>query len=786
AIRPTPIVSFEFEEPHDHQFLYVIAGDGSTHVVDRNTDETELGVECDTQVDPSQATSRACHPIDPGSQGGQAERRPFAAGPGIRTSEGSSITDWTFEIAKSPQKGTDRTRAPFGDAGVVGIGVTSFGRVVLAVFTEYDDAPTTISVTSDGRKIDPIGLLNVEVRPHMLWPVTDPSSGEPSVLPLVNDEPPNRVIPAEDQVTQVLAPTLRRVDYTYFATSVKNEFSNEQRRIWEALGQPTNADRLSGFDDSLYESFPARVAVRDYRQWRGDQVWQLLWEPAIPGTEGTTGRVVCEDPSDYGGGTCQVSDGQSVSIVDEGATFCDEGVLPGDKLVLFGCGTDDECGAGRRCLRDPTAPGSSSGICVSASAYENNLEQLRQYCAPFIADPCGAPRREYLVTSATQTEVGLAAMDIPAVTFMRHDCPLPAGPDNLRDPLGPKPTEPVDACVDRLPIPAGGCDGAYSEECAGFCYPKGSDCGDDRLGLQECEARLTCVVPPGQEQPSGGCTSDAECADLGANGEQYICFDSVCRTPCEGGSFNCRQALLPGPGCFGEFVRYAVATRESFVVGLNPAQQFITDRVITDPETGECREDPTVSNLLTSRLRLGADEAATFANIPACPNADEASPADPNPCRIMTQRSDPDGELTLYHAFSYDEEPVEALRFSNPYGTIVIDLVSLLDLASPTELLEAGTFPACYARFRRARIPRNYREEFGTPQTTGYAAFNDPIVVGNTPLTYPVRVVPAPETGVAFAVDAGGRGGVTGVRGQVVRLTISQGSIRGDEQFRVR
>jgi hypothetical protein len=618
----------------------------------------------------------------------------------------------------------------------------------------------------------------------MLWPVTDPSSGEPSVLPLVVDEPPNRVLPADDQVTQVLAPSLRRVDYTYYATGGK-DFSDEQNDLWKALGRPDNIDRMSGFEDeSLYESFPARVVVRDYRQWRGDQVWQLLWEPAIPGTEGTTGRIVCEDPSDYGGGSCQVSDGQSVKVVDEGATFCDEGVLPGDKLVLFGCGGDDECGAGRRCLRDPTAPGSSSGICVSASAYEDHLDELRQYCAPFISDPCGAPRREYLVTSAKQTELGLAAMDIPAITFMRRDCPVPAGPDNLRDPLGPKPTAPATACVDRI---EGSCTDEYPERCDdGFCYPPGTDCGDDRVGLQECEARLTCVVPEGQQQPSGGCTSDAECSGLGANGETYICIDSVCRTPCEGGSFNCRQALLPGPRCFGEFVRYAVATRESFVVGLNPAQQFITDRVITDPDTGECREDPTVSNLLTSRLRLGADEASTFASIPACPNADEASPSDPNPCRIMSQRSDPDGGSTHYHAFSYYEEPVEALRFSNPYGTIVIDLVSLLDLASPTELLEAGSFPTCYARFRRARIPRNYREEFATPQTTGYAAFNDPIVVSNTPLTYPVRVVAAPEPGVAFAVDAGGRGGVTGVRGQVVRFTISNSAIQGDEQFRVR
>jgi hypothetical protein len=69
---------------------------------------------------------------------------------------------------------------------------------------------------------------------------------------------------------------------------------------------------------------------------------------------------------------------------------------------------------------------------------------------------------------------------------------------------------------------------------------------------------------------------------------------------------------------------------------------------------------------------------------------------------------------------------------------------------------------------------------------TGYQTFNDPVVVQSTPLTYPVRIVPAPETGAAYIVDAGGRGGVAGVRGQVVRVTISASEIRADENFRVR
>ncbi len=757
AIRPTPAMVID-NDPH--QFLYIISGDGSTRVVQRDLDGTSLGVECDTQVDPSQATSRACHPIDPDSQVGSAARRPFAAGPGIRGSDGSTITDWTFKRIVGPTDPGDRSRGPLGQTGVVGVGVTSFGRVVLAVFSQYDGAAPTVPTSSDGRVIDPLGLLNVEIRPHMLWPVTDPESGEPSILPLVADTDPDRVLPAQDNISQVLAPTLRRIDRAYTATGTsEGTFSEDQNTIAAALGNPGNADRLGGFDDdALYSNNPVRVAVRDYRQWRPQQRWTVEYEPPIPGTESATGRILCENPSEYGGGTCHAGDDPDVpdiQLVDEGATFCDEGVLPGDKLIVFGCADDDACGVGRRCLRDPNATGAASGICVSGQAYEESLEQLRAVCAPFVSDACGQPRREYTITGATQTELTFVPTDIPATTFFTDGtCPTPTGADNLRpgsDGSGPGRME----CVAAEPPGAPG----------------------TQVIETECEARLTCA---GVVQPAGGCSDDTECP-AGEQGEQYVCFDGLCRTPCEGGSFNCRQTPLPGPGCFGEFVRYSVALRESLGVSVEPNPTFITDRVITDPQTGACREDPTVSTLLTSRIRLGVDETSTFADMPYC--IDDPSPSAPNPCRVFASRES--DETSLYHTLSYLGTPIEAIRYSNPFGTIVLDLVSPLDLAAPNEL-PGERFTECFAEFRRARIPRTYREIFQTPNVTGYQAYNDPIIVGSTPLTYPVRVVSAPEMNAVFAVDAGGRGGTAGVRGQVVRIEIREGAIRGDEDFRVR
>jgi hypothetical protein len=262
--------------------------------------------------------------------------------------------------------------------------------------------------------------------------------------------------------------------------------------------------------------------------------------------------------------------------------------------------------------------------------------------------------------------------------------------------------------------------------------------------------------------------------------------------PCEDDSPGCIETPLPGPLCFPEFVRYDVRASNSFVVtGTNTG--VLTDGVRTDDATGECLPDTTASNLLTSRLWLGADEDETYNHpvlgIPDCPNPLRAEPSDPNPCRITTPRAS--APSSLFHTFSYGvrdpeydrRDTVEAIRFSNPFFSLTLDLVSLVDLASDVPDFPGVSWPQDLTEFRRARIPRGYALEFGTED--GYLPYNEPLVVANlTPVTYPVRIVAAPELSVAFVVDAGGRGGVQGVRGQIVRVLLGADT-RADENFRV-
>ena len=283
-----------------HQFLYVVAGDGSTHVVDRSFDEDALGVECDTQLDPTLAAqASACNPIDPNAVGNTPDRRPFARGPGIRSAD-ASINDWMFDKVTAENIGdfnctsdpNSTDRGPYCRTGLVGVGISSFGRVVYATFGQYADAGSTNPL------VDPVGVMNITVTPHSLWPQQDPTveDPDPSALPVVADELPHRALPGADDTTQVLAPALRRIDLAYAAAPSDVDISADRATIAENLGNPGNVDLLGQFDGSgLYENEVVRVADRDFEAWDARQ-WIFQWEggstarPAAPDASSATPR----------------------------------------------------------------------------------------------------------------------------------------------------------------------------------------------------------------------------------------------------------------------------------------------------------------------------------------------------------------------------------------------------------------------------------------------------------------------------------------------------------------
>ncbi len=815
SISPPVSIGVSGSGATTRQFVYAVTGDGSTHVVQRAFDDRDaLGVECDTQIDPTQVLqglAADCQPVDPRFPGTPPERRALALGPGIRAPGGATINDWAFiKIREDDLRtededptvdlGNSTLTTPFGGLGVVGVGVTSFGKVVLSIFGQA-------SGESQVTQLDPLGIMDTTLRPHMLWPEYDPQSVRQAVMPRVEDVEPELESLASAPETAVLAPTLRRVDQAY---AVEEDASKDQERISLSLGSPANVDRLASFlsrDESegafMYEKLPPRVVARDYRRW-GDGAWALIWEGIIPGTNSSTGRVECDEHGQgWQGGTCvpppasaqpQLTDEQrqrTSRIVDEGASFCDAGVLRGDTVVILGCDDDDDCGIGQSCLRDPVA--GRSGICFSqAQIDERGENNLRQICAPFISDPCAEVHREYIITHAEQEELWLQAVDRRERSYLvdNPNCrPDEDDPDDdpNDDPCRGDPVDPTGLSFPQLPPQV------------------------------ERFDRFTCILPKDTEQPTGGCDEDLDCVtELGeGDGELYRCIEGLCRIPCDevkeidneayGDYDACRETPLPGTECFQEFVRYQVRLHNSFLVTGSPLGGFFPDRVIADPTTGECVEDPGVSSLLTSRLRLGANADRTFNHevwgISAC-LSDDPSPLDPNPCRVVTARANNAG--SKYHTFAFEGSEVAAVRYTNPYVSFVVDLTSLLGLAgeipdaddqrwyNDAYCPEKGTTADCpvplqrFTDFRRARIPDRYRETFRVE--SGYRPIHDGVVTGRVPLVYPVRVIPAPDDFPrVYIVDSGGRGGLSGVRGQVVRVQFGPGNDFGaDESFRVR
>lgn len=724
------------------QFLYIVAGDGSTRVVGRElpTAPDSVGVECETQADPivlTQGTEvSACVPVSQSPNEDQPpERRGFSRGPGIRPGGGQEVTDWLFRKSYEGEGAA----GPFREPSTAAVGVTTGGFAIYSMIDqERASGETNVEDLYNPPAFDPdpAGIMDVRLFAHSLWP--EPTENGASQLPLVLDSSPTRTIPASaSDPIRTLAPTLRRIDAAYvnepdaFAKlNVIGDLDN--------LGQVPTADEF----EQLYEEPVVRAVVHDYRSWAPTTgpSWTLEWEGTINNTSSSTGRIECDSPGwpagtgDWRGGTCT----GGTRLIDDGADFCEDGVLRGDKLVIIGCVDDDDCGDGRRCLRESVAGGDSTGICISAQAYSEHASDLREVCGPFISDPCGEASREFLITRATPTVLELEALEQP---FLSHTVALDE--------------EPVDGFAPVVAV-----------EDQYVCTDWQVDGG--------CEVDDDCKCDPTSE-------ADAEngCDELAADG---VCVEGRCRRPCADGE-DCVYRRLPGPDCFGEFVRYQVALRNAFRVSGPQPYEFITDRVeAVDLGNGEfeCSEtaNADLSQLLTSRLPLprsdDPDDPEWLA-IPACPD-DLVLPNDPNPCRIVSPRA----LENTFHVFEYEGATVSALRFSNPVFSIVIDLTALEGLTSEVEGFDDLSWPIDFTSFRRSRIPRGYRTGFGLGR--GYRPFGDSLDLEGRPITYPIRIVAAPQPGVAFIVDGSGPGSSSSIRGQVVRVTLGD-LIVSDEAF---
>lgn len=730
----------------DYQFLYLIAGDGSTRVVKRHLDpgRDELGRECDTQIDPAaldfDPESYVCAPVAESVGQLPIDRRPYARGPGIRPSSGARITDWTFKKqADASADESEEGDGSFGGAGqVIGLAVTNGGAVHNSVFGQFQAA----TLRADDNP-DPLGFFDIGYRAHMLMPAVrpDPSSLTLATVPSVEDiRSVRRIGPDFTSPTRRLSPTLRRVDHAYVGGECPQDPTDPTAPSKPCLPGFRVADNMGGEDsdgsaeNGFFREPVVRAVAPDHRSWIGGE-WKLEWEALVPGTLSTTGRIECDSPG-WEGGTCAPGEAGESRLHDESATFCSQGVIAGDKLVIAGCTKESGCGVGQRCLTKPSSR-SDTGICVSEQDFDARAAELREICSDFIDDPCGPVSREYLITRAFQDELWLQSLDIPPTSVLVDD----------------------PSVIDPLVLPS-------SEE----------------------EFSFVCT----EEQPDGGCDTTAECQVIDA---ESMCVEGLCRRPCredDPDGKGCMLRRLPGPACFAEFVTYGIHARNSYLVRGPGSASFLHDRVRAN-EDGECvqldADDDSVSALLTSRIPLGPSDDNL--GLPYCDDDVEPQFA-ANPCIITTPR--PANGLSLFHYLSVAgggagtdaQEPVTAVRYSNPSIQLVLDLTSIDRLME--EVPNADRYwPSSFRAFRRSRIPPGFSEAFraaGAPPESRSMFLN--YSQGITPLTLPVRIMQGARgltSRDVYVVDSSGPGGGDDFRGQVVLLKVSIASASLDTDF---
>jgi hypothetical protein len=372
------------------KFLYAVARDGTVRVVDLDRE-----VECETNPDPRAVLADGTallsiprangdpngDPIDPGTQArqlgcfplgapGTPPRNPSVLSPGLTLQGNALAKDVSFVHVEVPPPPVDingnydPTIAPpnagpnlvMGDyAWVIG----SDGRATLVNVFDACPAPNLQSQPS-GPFTPSCALINSDYsmryaqgfagRPtasffdrisHRLRQGANKLGAAPvnctdnGGAPRISDESPGNNFSVTVNGTAAGAATDGGVN------SLPSLFQAQNLPL-DPVASPQCAS-----------STAASIAVYDPDHVRNES-WDLVWEGVVPGTTRSTITIG------------QASGNGANVFVDPGGEWCTRGVKAGDKLVLTGCNTDNDCDFAQTCYRDPAAPPDvANGLCLN-------------------------------------------------------------------------------------------------------------------------------------------------------------------------------------------------------------------------------------------------------------------------------------------------------------------------------------------------------------------------------------------------------------------------------------
>ena len=355
----------------DHEYLYVIAKDGTLRVVQVFNPGAEQ--ECETNPDPLNlapgiTAATSCIPVDP------AHRRPFSVGPGIHfPSIPIDVAAADIQPIAGDPNGTSEQSVYGAHAWVL----TSSGIVYLVnidpVRRSYFGPlpPDYVVPTTPPGNIEeqPPFENSLRDRNEISYSLTlDPSSGPPRV----------DVLPSVPATGPYIEP------------------------FW-TQGAEVNATALTGdyvLTDVFFPKLPNLPADQHDtidRRSVTPQSWSVSWQGGLSGTR-STGHVMPEDLASLppNGSAGSAAGKRGSKFQDGGGNYCGSGVLPGDLVTLTGCTVDGQCGLGEGCLVDTTVTTAAGGVPVTGLCVDpNRVDAQSVACGRFI----GSVRRYEIVAA---------------------------------------------------------------------------------------------------------------------------------------------------------------------------------------------------------------------------------------------------------------------------------------------------------------------------------------------------------------------------------------------------
>jgi hypothetical protein len=514
------------------QFLYAVARDGTVRVVDLDRE-----VECETNPDPVALSSlpledpragarrRGCFPLgDPATP----PRSPLATTPGIEFGNGALPRDVIFVHVDVPVPPSDPQVEPPAASPSLPVGdfawvLTTDGRAQLVNVFDACPAPN--------RPQGVPGAYSPSCAASNAKPSRDAAKGFPGL--------PG---PTEYELVSH-RPRLGGSRYTQPTSCNDNagaaRVADETNPVNVTVSGVAQVDpaRLPGIFKAARTDVPPGAQCPSATQAAGflhydrarPETWTAAWEGALPNTARATGRPL------PGG-----------SFVDTGGLFCSRGVLKGDKLVLRGCESDDDCDFAQVCARDPGAPIEvANGLCLDRDEDLRKLET--EACGPLLR----AVKR-YRITRARQAPFGGLTED----TLDLAEIYQPEHPTDTRVCMA------GDDCMDvTIPVTIAG----ETRQLPTTCLPDWD--GQERC-LRACDPAAT------TPQCSVG----------------FICHPSsfgdprCLRAPLDPRYF--RTVGRDGVGCLRELQRYEIRSGDAFLVSGSSSGLLV--EVQPDPVTGEC------------------------------------------------------------------------------------------------------------------------------------------------------------------------------------------------------